>query len=499
MANYNHAAVVERMLAVALTLRGARVEFLLCDSVLPACQLTKWHGCEPQTLLQRTDTPRCSNCLTEMARIFDPLGLTVRRFGDYLTEQDFEDADKTATEVPIADIPTFRPEGLAIGEHAYAGALRYYGRGDLTAESLGEAILRRFLNSALLTKAVMKAALKRKQYDMVVFHHGIYTPQGIIGEMCRSHDVHVVNWNPSYRKNTFIFSHNDTYHHTMITEPVSSWQSLNMTPPMDAVIAEYLESRRDGSSDWIWFHEHPENDADALAREFGIDWSKPCIGLLTSVMWDAQLHYKSNAFPNMLVWIVRTIEYFQDRPDLQLLIRVHPAEVRGMVPSRQKVVDELQRLVPKIPPNVFVVPPQHQASTYALMDRCDSVLIFNTKTGIELSATGKTVVVAGEAWIRGKGFALDASSPEDYKQILDALPVGESLSEDKKQAAKQYAFHFFFRRMIELPFIYSPKQYTFSLAIKSLDDLAPGRCSGLDVICDGITQNRPFIAQYHET
>lgn len=498
MANYNHASVLERSLAVALTLRGARVEFLLCDSVLPACQMTKLHGCEPLHLLERPDTPRCANCLIEASRTFDPLGLTVRRFSEYLTEQDGLQAAQVADQLSYGEIPRYRPNGLAIGEHAHAGALRYYGRGDLDGEPQGEPILRRFLKSALLTAAVTKEVLRRENYDVVVFHHGIYTPQGIIGEVCRSRGVRVVNWNPSYRKSTFIFSHDDTYHHTMITEPTSSWESLSMTPEMESTIGRYLESRREGSADWIWFHERPENDAAALAREFGIDWSRPCIGLLTSVMWDAQLHYKANAFPNMLDWIAHTIEHFRTRPELQLLIRVHPAEVRGMVPSRQRVVDELRRMISVMPDNVFVVPPEHQASTYALMDRCDSVLIFNTKTGIELSAIGIPVIVAGEAWIRGKGFSMDASSPEAYDRILDKLPLGERIAGAQLVRARQYAFHFFFRRMIELLFIASPEKYAFSVDLHAMDELSPGRQPGLDVICDGILSGSPFVHRYED-
>ena len=36
----------------------------------------------------------------------------------------------------------------------------------------------------------------------------------------------------------------------------------------------------------------------------------------------------------MLEWLVQTCEYFATRPDLQLLIRVHPAEISGFPPSR---------------------------------------------------------------------------------------------------------------------------------------------------------------------
>ncbi|MCX8503508.1 MAG: capsule biosynthesis protein [Beijerinckiaceae bacterium] len=494
MANYNAASMLERALAVALTMRGARVDFLLCDSVLPACQMTKLHDCEPQRLLERPDTPRCADCLLEATNTFDTLRLRVFRFSQYLTDQDLREAAEIEQQTPIGDIPQYSLDGLSVGEHAYAGALRYYGRADLEGEPLGAPILRRFLRSALLSAAVMKEVLRRQKYDVVVFHHGIYAPQGIIGEVCRSRGVRVVNWNPSYRKNTFIFSHQNTYHHTMITESVSAWDTISMTAEIELILNQYLTSRREGSADWIWFHETPKGDMEAFATEFGIDWRKPCIGLLTSVMWDAQLHYEANAFPSMMDWIVYTIECFRRRPELQLLIRVHPAEVRGMVPSRQRVVDELNRLITVMPDNVFVVPPENQASTYALMDRCDTTLIFNTKTGIELSAIGIPVIVAGEAWIRGKGFSIDVSSADEYERILEKLPLGEKISGIQLCRARQYAFHFFFRRMIELPFIVH--ELKFSLDLQSLVELSPGSHEGLDIICDGILNGSSFVYPY---
>src|SRR3990172_4469747 len=44
MGGYQQGALLESALAVALTLRGAKVEILLCDEFLPACQLTKNGG-----------------------------------------------------------------------------------------------------------------------------------------------------------------------------------------------------------------------------------------------------------------------------------------------------------------------------------------------------------------------------------------------------------------------------------------------------------------------
>jgi hypothetical protein len=263
---------------------------------------------------------------------------------------------------------------------------------------------------------------------------------------------------------------------------------------MEERLMGYLKSRWTGTQDWIWFHEKPQFEIDEIARQIGVDFSKPCIGLLTNVVWDAQLHYPANAFPNMLEWIMATIRHFARRPELQLVIRVHPAEIRGTVRSRQLVAEEIARAFPKLPPNVFVIPPDSDVSTYAAMLQCDSVIIYGTKTGVELTSMGVPVLVAGEAWIRNKGVTLDARSAEHYFELLDQLPLGHRMEADAVRRARKYAFHFFFRRMIPLPMMAAAEgKSPFRVDIQSLDELRPGRSNGLDVICDGILSGSPFV------
>lgn len=485
---------VESSLAVALTLRGARVEFLLCDAVLPACQATKISLVTPEALLARPSQPRCDSCQAGGGRTLAPLGLTCHRYGQCIRPEDRVRARAMARTTRLEAIARLREDGIAIGEHALAGALRFYARGDLQGEPHGEAILRRYLEASMLSARAMDNLLERRSYDAVVFHHGIYVPQGLIGEVCRRRGTRVVNWNPAYRRHCFVFSEGDTYHHTMISEPVETWQDLPWSPALEEKLLDYLQSRWHGTRDWIWFHDAPEEDPARIEAETGIDFDKPVISLLTSVMWDAQLHYESNAFSSMLEWVRFTIEHFGDRPDLQLVIRIHPAEVRGAIPSRQRIIDEIRRAFPTLPDNVFVVAPESRVSTYALCERSDAVLIYNTKTGIEVSSMGIPVVVAGEAWIRNKGFTLDATSPSDYAKILSQLPFGRALDADSLLRARRYAFHFFFRRMIELPFVVAgDRDHDFDLEIANISALKPGHYSGLDVICEGILDEKPFV------
>jgi len=490
LGGYAHAQALDAALATALRLRGADVRLLLCDAALPACQMSKPTRVTAEALVTIGQTAYCTQCFGEGSARFRRLPRMT--YSEFLTDGDRETAARIADEIPLDEIRGVRFRELAAGEHAYAGALRFFARGDLDGEPHGAAVLRRYLHAGLLTVMALDRLFERHPIDVVVAHHGIYIPQGMIVEVARRRGVRVVTWNPAYRKHSFIFSHNDTYHHTMMSEPTGVWEHLPLGDEVRRHTLRYLDSRRSGANDWIWFHDQPREDARRVLTEIGASPDKPYLALLTSVVWDAQLHYASNAFPTMLDWVRDTILYFRRRPDLQLVIRVHPAEVRGLVPSRQRIADEVARWFPELPANVFVIGPEHQASTYALTDHANAIAIYNTKTGVEVAAQGRPVIVAGEAWIRGKGFSIDVSTPEHYFEVLDRLPFREGMAPAQIDRALRYAYHFFFRRMIPLPFITSTDVAHFAVTATDAQ-LGPGAFLGLDVVCDGILTGAPFV------
>jgi hypothetical protein len=500
--SYAHAVSLESALAAALTFRGAEVHALLCDGALSACA-----ECEASLYpdvarfaARGPSSDLCRDCAWPAERVYADLGITVHRYGDWLTAEDRADARRLATTTPAAGIAQFELEGLAIGEHAYAGALRFFATGSLDAEPHGEAVLRRYLESALLTAFATRRLFRTIQFSSTVFTHGIYVPWGIVGAVARQERVHVSTWNVAYRKRRFIFSHDDTYHHTLMSEPREHWETLDLSPAQDRELTQYLASRREGLFDWIVFHRPRRQDQQEIAARLGLDPNKPVIGLPTSVTWDAQLHYPSNAFPNMLEWLVQTCEYFATRPDLQLLIRVHPAEISGFPKSRQPILQELKQRVPGLAPNIFVVPPESDMSTYVLMSLCNAAIIYSTKMGVELTSVGLPVIVAGEAWIRNKGVTHDATSPADYFRILAQLPFPDRLGAAQLARARRYAYHFFFNRMIPLPFIEPKAGYPiYRLKLDGLRQLLPGESQGLDTICDGILGSTPFVLRDKST
>lgn len=490
------ATILEGTLGIAMTLRGANVRFLLCDGILPACLQVHAGKVKQVDVVTgyKLKSQICPGCVARGSATYKTTGLPISYYSDFIEETEKASLRDLASGIPLAEIRAYEQNGVALGEHAFAGTLRFFASGHLPVTVEAENVLRRYFEAALITNVVMGKVLAKHTPEVVLFHHGIYVPQGIIGEVCRKIGVRVVNWQVAYRKKCFIFSHRETYHHTLINEPTSNWENISWNEHLEAETILYLKSRWYGSDDWIWFHDQPKHEAAAITKETGIDFSKPTITLLTNVFWDAQLHFKANAFGDMLDWLLRTIEYFKHRPDLQLAIRIHPAEVRGAIPSRQPLVAEIGKVFSKLPPNVYLIPPESQVSTYVLCENSDSVIIFGTKTGVELAAMSIPVVVAGEAWIRNKGITLDATSADSYFALLDTLPLKKRLSTEQVARAKKYAFHFFFRRFIPIDSMEpSTAGVPYEVNIDDLDALMPGCDVGLDVVCSGILEESEFI------
>ena len=491
--DYEMGVLLESCLATALQMRGASVDMLLCDSVLSACQMSKIESISPIKMANEGPTSRCGGCFNYGRAILSGSNVTLLKYSQYILASEKDEALTISKSASFDNIQTFVFNEIRVGEHAFAGALRYFARGNLEGEEYGEVILRRYLESAILTVFAVDRLLDQGNYDVVCLHHGIYVPQGLITQVCQRKNIRVVTWNPAYKKNTFVFSHDDTYHHTMISEATSRWEHFELDTHKKSEIKNYLRSRRSGINDWIWFHDTPEENLDSIKAELGCRLDRPSIGLFTNVLWDAQLHYETNAFEGMLEWVDVSIEYFSKRPDLELFIRIHPAEMRGAIPSRQHLLEEINKRHPRLADNIFIIPPESQISTYTVMDFCNAVTIFNTKTGIEIASEGIPTIVAGEAWIRNKGFSLDASSPEHYIEILSNLPFDGKMSEDDTERALKYAHHFFMRRMIPLPFIdFDSGSGKYTSNLKSATELSYGKIKGLDLICRGILEGTPF-------
>jgi len=306
----------------------------------------------------------------------------------------------------------------------------------------------------------------------------------------------VVVHGPPYRKGTVWLSHDDTNHRLLINERNDRWKKFEMTPERTSVADEYLASKHLVGRDYISYHVDSIQDPAQIRAEVGLD-ERPIVTLFTNIFWDSQLYYRFKVFPDMLVWLFETIRFYEKRTDLQLVVRLHPAEMRSVWPTNQPIYPEIQKEFPALPANVKIVKPESKVSSYALGAMSRVALIYGARVGVELVMLGTPVIVAGEAFMRGKGFSYDPTTVEAYFSLLAQGADLPAPTEEQRAQARKWYYHYFFRLMMPYPFYEGERgangHVRGRLTFESLRDLLPGKSAVLDRICEGIVDRRvPF-------
>jgi hypothetical protein len=491
---------IDATLAMALRLRGAEPLILACDQGLPACEWnadgngsSEMEPAGPATW-RHGKTYDCRGCMVKLAESHTLPGIERVSFANYVTPEIAARARELARSVLLAELRGYVYRDVNVGEHAYAALLRVLLRGVPHDDERTRSIASRLLASAISLVDAGEIMFDELRPDRLVAGE-VYLTAGPLCELARKRGIHVVVHGQPYRKETVWVSHGESHHRALINERNDRWESFAMTPERGHIADEYLKSKHFVARDYTTYHVDSIQDQDAIRKELGLD-RRPIVSLYTNVLWDAQLYYRFNVFPNMLKWLFETIRFYGSRDDVQLVIRIHPMETPGGLPTNQPLLPELERTFPVLPSNVKVVRAESKVSSYVLGTMSQAALVYGARMGVELVMLGTPVVVAGEAFMRGKGFTVDPASREEYFDILARSATLPAPSAEERERARRWYYYYFFRMMMPFPFYKSDrvgKEAPTKLSFQSLADLLPGRSPVLDLVCRGIIDGQtPF-------
>jgi hypothetical protein len=208
-------------------------------------------------------------------------------------------------------------------------------------------------------------------------------------------------------------------------------------------------ARKYGKGTRLW-QDAPPQGAEHLRQRLGLD-GRPVVVLATNVLGDSLTLGRHAFASSMAEWIERSVRFFVDRGDIQLVVRVHPGERLVAGPSMVGVVD---RAAPGRPQHIHIVGPTETTNTYDIMNIADLGLVYTTTVGMEMALRGVPVIVAGDTHYRGRGFTLDPSSWEEYFSMLRDV-LGDSrphrLTTRQVETAWNYAYRFFFEYPFDFP------------------------------------------------
>lgn len=489
------------VIAHALRLRGARPFVAYCDAWLEGCEWVTTHDMPAERYVEVGPRPFCAKCSSYSGELYDTIGIETHRLSGAAAPEAVREALRFADELPRERYFDFEYRGMALGPQVEATVTRFFYVHRI--QQLGEdatmwRVARRIVQGTVMAAEAVLSLYERLEAEIVLVHYGAYASRGTALEAARLLGKRAVVWSRGYSvEETLMFGDGDNSFVDIAAEPPREWADRELTDSERRRVEDVLFGRVAGG----WRAENPGavSDRGELVRALDLDLGRPVIALYTNVGFDTKLFYDTPQYPDVVSWILDSIELFRGRRE-QLVIRVHPAETWLPTIDKQQTLSAIHARFPVLPENVRIIPADGKLSSYTLAEISTAAVVYGSVIGLELAARGVPVIVCGRGPYRGKGFTFDVLSRTDYERALSRLPEITRPDPSRTERAMRFAHYFYIQRNI--PFAFWNHDIHPGLrarpwwkVFRSLADLRPGRNRDLDAICEQILHGRLALAR----
>lgn len=295
--------------------------------------------------------------------------------------------------------------------------------------------------------------LRTNKPDVVVVPNGTILEFGIVYRVAQFLKIPVMTYEFSDQKETFWLGQNSEIMRQDTTSMWNAWKDTKLTREQLTRIQALFESRQQAKTSENFtrqWQSTPAQGNESVRQALKLD-NRPVVLLATNVLGDSLTLGRQVFSKTMADWVSRTILYFIGRPDVQLVIRIHPGEI---LTRECSMVDVVKQTLPELPEYIHVIQPEEKINTYDLMSLSDIGLVYTTTVGLEMALKGLPVIVVGKTHYRERGFTYDPSSWVEYFKLLGTMlekPKSFRLSKEQVSLAWKYAYHFFYTFPLPFP------------------------------------------------
>ncbi len=420
----------EVVLARALRARGHRVRMVLCDQVLPICEV-RFDGQEGAW------DNACGKCYAFGGAVLDAAGLEVL----------------PASALAAAAAGAEAGEDERWRDTVDAALLKHYRVGVLPADPRVEERRELYRQSARVSASVGRG-LAALRPDLVVMSHGIYCTWGPQRDLLEEAGVPIVTYSEGKKKEAVKFNWTTSADWWDVSAEWARVRDVPLTAEQEARLDAYLDSRRSHANDVRVYNFGGEEPPQRTRERLGLDPDKPTFTLFTNVLWDAASAQREIAFANPVEWVMETIAWFAAHPDRQLVVKIHPAEV--VIGTRQPFASLIADRFPSLPANVRVIEPHETVNSWSILRVTDLGLVHTSTVGMELPLEGVPCVVVSRTHFRGRGFTVDVESRDEYFGLLEEWVSDPADRARERELARRYAYLLFERYHLPFPFLEEP-------------------------------------------
>ena len=470
----------ECALAKALQLRGHDVSALVCGNALTMCT-TEF------TVDSVHDETTCKHCVDFSAKFLETIGIPFSNYFRYVSKEEIQKIKDKVKKMSKEECEKLVYKKVHVGTLSKNAVIRYF-KGDLNPdEKEYDRVLRDELFNAMLSTDIAEIIVKKEKPDVLVTRHLGYSSWGSFAEYCSNKGVRIRSPGEGYSRNTLRF---DIFDIDDVNNAFGRYfkevrKNKFLTKKEEDVLNEFLGKRFAGAEGDTADYVYDQNQL--REEEFNFKKYEKNLAIFPNVPWDSSLRFANKGFNGVHEWVKYTIEQFIKKPNYQLIVKIHPSEIR-VLKSENTVLDYINQAFKSLPGNIKIIPPDTKISPYDLFKHIDAGIVYNGTIGLELVLNKVPIIVAGRTHYANKGFTNDADTKAEYKKLL----FGKTPKVDEKtlKLAKVYAYFYFIKSFIPYDIIIANnKTLKYGWDMDSIQDLAPGKNKYLDHICDYIAED----------
>jgi hypothetical protein len=444
---------LEARLAASLKARGHEIVYVNCGAMLRKhCLVMGLNGLSPNASEAERDRI-CSMCQGRAAAIRKAFDLTGPTLADVVQPEIVREIDEEARDMAGLSGLERNWRGVPVGRRALFPFLAYNKKSNLELTEQEWNDYRDQAQQSMLAVSAAEKLIDEHKPDAVITYSSTYSVLSAFREMSQMKGVPCffveAGGNLAYHNAKAIFAKESI---RIFYESLREhWHSIRSKPAPSVMLREVTDhlAHTFAAKSVFTYSEPSKVDDQSIRKRFGVpEGARVLVATMSSYdeLYASQQaricpSYKT-AFSTQIEWIRFLCDHVKGRPDLFLIIRVHPREFPNRRERVGRISDHARRLrdeLVDLPENCKINWPTDKISLYDLAKETDVVLNAWSSAGKELGLLGLPVVEwASELVFYPPEDELCAFDPESYGNRIElALKRGWNA----EQVIKMYRWH----------------------------------------------------------
>jgi hypothetical protein len=348
----------------------------------------------------------CRRCKDLRNIIVKDFGFRAIDVHDLLDDNDRAAVNRILSEVDPKNYLDLEHYGIRAGQVALYESLLHHKKLslDFTPEEWREYLIA--LSNTLLTITAMNRVMENERFDSIVVYNALYSVNRaacLVAERIGMRSIFLhAGGNLSNRLQTLMVSEGHAIR--FLRDMRDRWQEF-ATRPCPPEIAELVTNHfieLIGGQHFLAYSAAKEASSRSVREKYAIPVDAKLL-VATMSSYDERLAAEAIGvipsptnllFPRQVDWIRALVDHVRDRPDLFLLVRVHPREFPNKREGRKSEhASLLEEVFEHLPVNAKINWPADNMSLYDLAEEADVFLNAWSSVGKEMTLLGLPVVI----------------------------------------------------------------------------------------------------------